>query len=118
MQDWNGQGEDAGGIAGVLALPLDAARGDWLLFFRCEQVEDVRWAGRPDEPFVVSDDGQHIGPRASFAAWHETVRGSSTPWSRTDLRIAGRLHLMLREHYRRSAALPEIGDLLARLFFQ
>ncbi|MCA0393010.1 MAG: GAF domain-containing protein [Proteobacteria bacterium] len=112
--DWSPSPDAADGIAGVLALPLDPGRDEWLLFFRCEQVEDVRWAGRPDEPFVVSDDGQHIGPRASFAAWHETVRGSSTPWSRTDLRIAGRLHLMLREHYRRSAALPELGDLLAR----
>lgn len=110
--DWS-EGE-ADGLAGVLALPLDLARDEWLFFFRCEEIEDVRWAGRPDEPFVVSEDGEKIGPRASFGAWHETVRGSSVPWSDADRRVASRLHMMLRERYRRSALHSEIGDLRAR----
>lgn len=114
-EDWSPSLEAADGIAGVLALPLDPANDEWLLFFRCEQIQDVRWAGRPDEPFVLSDDGNHIGPRASFAAWHETVRGTSAPWSDADLRIAGRLRLVLREHARRHPARhAEVGDLVAR----
>lgn len=113
-QDWSPSLEAADGMAGVLALPLDAVHDEWLLFFRCEQIQDVRWAGRPDEPFVVSDDGSRIGPRASFAAWHETVRGTSTPWSDADLRVAGRLRMVLREHYRRTTPHADVGDLRAR----
>jgi light-regulated signal transduction histidine kinase (bacteriophytochrome) len=112
--DWSPSLQAADGMAGVLALPLEPARDEWLLFFRCEQIEDVRWAGRPDEPFVISDDGQKIGPRASFAAWHETVRGTSTPWTDADLRIAGRLRMVLREHARRNAHHPDVADLGAR----
>ncbi|MGO3127577.1 MAG: GAF domain-containing protein [Luteimonas sp.] len=112
--DWSRNAGEADGIAGVLALPLDLARDEWLFFFRCEQVEDVRWAGSPDEPFLVDHDGGRIGPRASFAAWHETVRGSSAPWSDADRRIVARLHLMLRERHRRGALLSEVSDLGAR----
>ena len=113
--DWCRETDDADGLAGVLALPLDPARDEWLLFFRCEQVQDVRWAGRPDAPLVIDADGKRIGPRASFASWHETVRGTSAPWRDADLRMAGRLHLALREHYRRAAG-PQAaaGDLRGR----
>jgi light-regulated signal transduction histidine kinase (bacteriophytochrome) len=102
------------GIAGVLALPLDGARDEWLLYFRCEQVEEVRWAGRPDEPFLADGSGGRIGPRASFEAWHETVRGTSTPWSDADLRTAARLRAALREHCRRAAVSPWKADLQER----
>ena len=112
--EWSPSSEAADGIAGVLALPLDPAREEWLLFFRCEQIDEVRWAGRPDEPFVISDDGDRIGPRASFAAWHETVRGTSRPWADADLRVAGRLRIVLREHYRQGAVVrTELGELRA-----
>lgn len=114
--DWSPLPEAADGIAGVLALPLEPARDEWLLFFRCEQIEDVRWAGRPDEPFVVTGDGNRIGPRASFAAWNETVRGTSTPWTDADRRIAGRLSLVLREHARRNHARhADLGARRARM---
>jgi len=112
--DWGPAAEVADGIAGVLALPVDPAHGDWLFYFRREQVEDVRWAGRPDEPFVVDDDGSRIGPRMSFGTWHETVRGSSAPWTDADLRTASRLGLVLREQRRRGGARVDIADLRDR----
>ena len=83
----------------MLALPLDPASDEWLLFFRCEEVEEVRWAGRPDQPFEIDANGTRIGPRASFASWHETVHGTSEPWSDADLRMAARLQMALRDHY-------------------
>lgn len=112
--DWCVRPDAADGLAGVLALPLDLSRDEWLFFFRCEQVEEVRWAGRPDEPFLVNEDGSKIGPRASFSAWHETVRGHSVLWSDADRRVVGRLHMMLRERYRRGSAHASVGDLSAR----
>jgi light-regulated signal transduction histidine kinase (bacteriophytochrome) len=107
--DWSTPGA-SDGIAGVLALPLDPVDGQWLLLFRCEEVENVRWAGRPDEPFVIDADGTRIGPRNSFAAWNEIVRGSSEPWTDADLRMAARLQLVLRDHYRDTDAAARGAD--------
>ncbi|MCD9027793.1 GAF domain-containing protein [Luteimonas sp. BDR2-5] len=114
-QDWCAGGADADGLAGVLAVPLDPFGGEWLFFFRCEQIEDVRWAGSPDAPLQIDESGDRIGPRTSFSAWHQTVRGCAEPWRDADCRVAARLHLMLRERYRRSASLQAAaGDLQAR----
>lgn len=109
--DWNPQREPAQGIAGVLAVPLDPARDEWLLFCRCEQVEEVRWAGRPDQPLALGDDGRRIGPRRSFATWNETVRGTGAPWSDAELRIASRLQLALQESRHRPGAQAGVRDL-------
>lgn len=89
----------ADGLAGMLAMPLRARSDEWLLFFRREQIEDVRWAGRPDAPFQLDATGVHIGPRTSFAIWRETWTGHSRPWSHTDIALAERLRLMLLHRY-------------------
>ncbi|GAB1595190.1 GAF domain-containing protein [Lysobacter claricitrinus] len=85
--------------AGVLGLRLGA--DDWLLLFRDEQVETVRWAGEPTKALVPTDDGLRIAPRRSFAVWRESVRGRSAPWSDADRRGAARLHQVLTEQRRR-----------------
>ncbi|GAB2505603.1 GAF domain-containing protein [Lysobacter humi (ex Lee et al. 2017)] len=96
--DW-ASGVDGDAVAGVLAMRLGG--DDWLLLFRDEQVEHVRWAGEPAKALVASDDGQRIAPRRSFAVWRESVRGRSVPWSDADRRGAVRLHQMLAEQRRR-----------------
>ena len=83
-------------FAGVLAVPC-GRRDDCLLFFRREQREDVTWAGDPHKPVVPADDGVRIAPRHSFAGWRETVRDTSVPWSRGDLRAAEQLDRLLKE---------------------
>lgn len=90
---------DGDAVAGVLALRLGA--DDWLLLFRTEEVEDVRWAGEPGKALLPSDDGLRIAPRRSFAVWREQVRGRSRPWSDADRRGALRLHGLLGELRRR-----------------
>ena len=106
-------GAGTNGIAGVLAIEIFPGSGEWVLFFRREQVEQVRWAGRPDRPFQVSEDGQRIGPRPSFEAWVQTVRDSSVPWTDGDRRLAERLRRVLhqRQHRGHGATGPSIGDL-------
>ena len=106
-------GAGTNGIAGVLAIEIFPGSGEWVLFFRREQVEQVRWAGRPDRPFQVSEDGQRIGPRSSFEAWVQTVRDSSVPWTDGDRRLAERLRRVLhqRQHRGHGATGPSIGDL-------
>ncbi|RZA14197.1 MAG: hypothetical protein EOP93_19015, partial [Lysobacteraceae bacterium] len=88
---------DTGGIAGLLAVPF-GRRDDWILFFRREQVEQVRWAGDPHKPMIPTDDGVRIAPRRSFATWRETVRGHSLPWGDGDRRAAIQLRRLLQEY--------------------
>ncbi|GAB3736698.1 hypothetical protein GCM10028862_21490 [Luteimonas pelagia] len=99
-EDWT-TADKADGLAGVLAFELSPDSGEWLVFFRCEEIEEVRWAGAPDAPFTIDDDGRKIGPRKSFASWRETVRGRSAPWRDCDRRQGERLRVMLRERHRR-----------------
>lgn len=101
--DWNASAMQAEGLAGVLAINLGAS-DDWLFLFRVEEVEQVRWAGEPHKALVITDDGQRIAPRKSFAVWRETVRGRSTRWSESDRRGAERLHHVVSEQRRRSVA--------------
>ncbi len=72
--------EYANVASGLLALSVSRAPRDYLLWFRPELCRTVTWAGNPTKPVDMADDGVHIGPRKSFSAWQETVRGRSQPW--------------------------------------
>lgn len=65
--------------SGVLAVPVGA--GDFLAWFRPETLREVTWGGNPYASKIAqTDDGPRLSPRRSFAAWSETVRGTSAPW--------------------------------------
>lgn len=83
------------GPAGVFAIPLKGGSLGWLLLFRHEQVEYVRWAGSPSDAYQLDAGSLTIGPRTSFEEWNETVRGTSEPWSDEDVERAERMRLLL-----------------------
>lgn len=64
--------------AGVMYLPLPGHDGNFVLWFRGERAQTVRWAGRVDLP--KDQSLEPLQPRASFAEWLEQVRGRSLPW--------------------------------------
>ncbi|WP_420130526.1 ATP-binding protein [Longimicrobium sp.] len=67
--------------SGLLAVPLSRDRRDFVLWFRGEQRQTVRWAGDPRKPVVIAEDGSaRLHPRGSFELWEEEARGTSTPW--------------------------------------
>jgi len=104
--DWRTQARPADGLAGVMSMAF-GRDGDGVYCFRKEQVEEVTWAGHPHKATVPTDDGKHIAPRRSFAAWRETVRGQSVQWSDSDRRIAERLYDILIDLHRRSTVNAE-----------
>ncbi|GAB6902897.1 SpoIIE family protein phosphatase [Kineosporia succinea] len=73
-----GLGSDA--VAGALVLPL--APRTWILWLNPAVDRTVRWAGDPhDKTITIRTDGTaRIGPRKSFAAAEEKLRGRSAPW--------------------------------------
>lgn len=83
--------------AGLLALRFSKASNDYLLWFRPETVQTVNWAGDPSKPVDISDDGQRLMPRTSFALWKESVRLKSQPWQEVEINAAKTLRASLLE---------------------
>lgn len=82
--------------SGVLAVPLSRGRHDFLMFFRKEEIQTVRWGGDPNKP-VQPTNGGRIGPRQSFSAWKEIVRGASLPWRDVEIHVAEALQVRVLE---------------------
>ncbi|MCX9148401.1 HWE histidine kinase domain-containing protein [Erythrobacter sp. WG] len=81
--------------AGALVLPLSRGTRDSLVLWRRPLERVVTWAGDPAK--ATAAPGELLQPRASFAAWTETVRGQSTEWSPDECEIAARLRRTLIE---------------------
>jgi len=62
-------------IAGLLVIPLSQDAGDFIVFFRKNQIVEVHWAGNPSMAKIGA-----LEPRNSFKKWTETVKQSSKPW--------------------------------------
>ena len=103
----------AGVCAGLLALRFSRASGDYLLWFRPETVYTVSWAGDPSKPVDLSDDGQRLLPRTSFALWKESVRLKSRPWEEFEIAAAKTLRAPLLELALRGA--EKLGRLYEEL---
>ncbi|QPH52359.1 HWE histidine kinase domain-containing protein [Pontivivens ytuae] len=78
-------------VAGAIALPVRRSPNDYVVFFRKEEAQSVRWAGNPEKPVEVGPNGTRLMPRESFAAWTEEVRGRCSPWTESEQRIADTL---------------------------
>ncbi len=75
-------------VTGVLAVELGREDGEYLLWFRQEQVRTVTWGGDPEKAVLVGNDPRDLSPRRSFAAWRQVVRDTAKAWSRTERAIA------------------------------
>ena len=82
--------------SGVLALSVSRTPRDYVIWFRPEVVETVRWAGKPEKN-VEEGAGIRLSPRKSFAAWEETMQMRSEPWSNVDIQTAQALRVSLLE---------------------
>lgn len=82
--------------SGVLAIAVSPLLQHYLLWFRPEMVQTVNWAGNPNKPVEVLEDGsQRLSPRGSFDLWKETVRGRSLPWKPVEIAAAQELRRAL-----------------------
>jgi diguanylate cyclase (GGDEF)-like protein/PAS domain S-box-containing protein len=71
--------------SGALLLPLTSGNDDMILWFRPELIRTITWGGDPSEYLKSNSAGARISPRTSFAAWKETVKGRSAPWTEADM---------------------------------
>jgi light-regulated signal transduction histidine kinase (bacteriophytochrome) len=85
------------GFPGFAAARYSAEPGAYVVWFRHEQVETVRWAGDPDKPVVVGPHGARLSPRGSFSEWQQVVRDRSEPWSADELYVLEELRRALMD---------------------
>lgn len=83
--------------SGVLAVCISRPSRDFLVWFRPEQTQTVRWAGDPNKPVTAGAEGDRLSPRRSFAVWREQMRGRSEPWDTVDIGAAQSLRVSLLE---------------------
>jgi light-regulated signal transduction histidine kinase (bacteriophytochrome) len=85
--------------AGLLAIPISQSlHGDWVLWFRPEQLQTFKWGGNPyDKPMTDSLHGARLTPRKSFEIWQEEARGRSAPWLPVELDAALKLRVLVRD---------------------
>ena len=88
-------GTDLSEVAsGVLALCIAETQRKYVLWFRPEEEQTVNWAGNPEKPVSIHQNGElHLGPRNSFELWKQVVKGKSIPWKSCEIEAA----LELRE---------------------
>ncbi|WP_299729337.1 HWE histidine kinase domain-containing protein [uncultured Tateyamaria sp.] len=66
-------------IAGMHLTPI---RDDNMVaFFRRDREQMTTWAGAPQKTITGTGSDARLRPRGSFAAYKETVRGTSNPWT-------------------------------------
>ena len=96
LSDLSGVG-DANGICGAAAVEVSQSAKSWLLLFRTEQIEQVRWAGGAEKEIEYGPNGPRLRPRASFDEYVESVRGRSTAWTQADVEATLELSALLRD---------------------
>ena len=84
--------------SGLLALPVQPDKGEYILAFRPEVIQTTNWGGNPNEAVHFEADQKNYHPRHSFRLWQETVRKTAIPWSRAELEVAESLRALVIEY--------------------
>ncbi|MDB5251821.1 MAG: hypothetical protein JWP27_990 [Flaviaesturariibacter sp.] len=74
--------------SGLMALPIQPEKGNFILAFRQEAVQDVAWGGNPNEAIQFEPDRKAYHPRNSFRQWKQTVLNTSLDWRPEETEIA------------------------------
>jgi len=83
--------------SGILVIPIDGRNGDYIICFRPEVIQQIKWGGDPEQVIKFDEDGKNYHPRNSFKLWLQTVYGQSLPWKNNELEIAESLRNFIFE---------------------
>ena len=71
--------------SGLLAISISKVRASYVLWFRPEVVQTVKWGGNPQKPVQEEAGSLRLHPRRSFEIWKETVRHRSLAWDPSEV---------------------------------
>lgn len=71
--------------SGLLSISISKVHSSYVLWFRPEVVQNVKWSGNPQKPVQEEAGGLRLHPRRSFEIWKEIVRNHSLPWDQSEV---------------------------------
>lgn len=83
--------------SGLLVIPINAAKDEYILLFRQEFVQTIKWGGNPEERILFEENKQIYHPRHSFKLWQENVDGYSRPWLKEEVMVAENMRSFIFE---------------------
>lgn len=86
-----------GKASGIIIIPISSKKGEYIVGFRQEIVEQIEWGGNPNEAINFEPDGRNYHPRKSFERYKETVEGVSEPWLIQEIEAAETLKTAILE---------------------
>jgi len=72
--------------SGIIAIPI--AKGEYIIGFRPEVIQEVNWGGNPNEAINFEKDSITYHPRNSFRLWQQVVKNTSLPWLPEEVMVA------------------------------
>lgn len=84
--------------SGMLVIPVQPNKGDYLVAFRPEVIQEVNWGGNPNEAVRFEKDNIQYHPRNSFSIWRQTVRNTALAWKQTEMQMASHLRNFILEY--------------------
>lgn len=84
--------------SGILVIPIQPQKGEFLVAFRPEVIQKVNWGGNPEEAIHFEKDNIQYHPRNSFKIWQQTVQFTALPWSGPELNLAAHLRNFMLEY--------------------
>ncbi len=81
---------------GALAMVLTREPATVILCFRTEFEHELTWGGDMMKAAVKTPGSERLSPRKSFAAYKQTIRGTSLPWTGQEVRQAREMLPILR----------------------
>lgn len=83
--------------SGLLFIPIDNEKSEFVVCFRPEVLQDINWGGDPNQAINFDQDGKSYHPRNSFSSWKQTVSQHALPWLKEELEVAESLRSFLFE---------------------
>jgi len=84
--------------AGMLVIPINYVKDQYLILFRPEKVRVINWGGNPEERIQFERNEKNYHPRNSFKQWQQKVSGIAQPWRNEELAAAEALRSFIYEY--------------------
>lgn len=72
--------------SGIIAAMVSKDMDEIVVWFRPEQITEIHWAGNPEKPVVLSENGlMNLSPRNSFETFSQQVENTALKWTKTEV---------------------------------
>lgn len=88
----------ADSASGIIALPIQPDKGNYLIAFRSELVRTISWGGNPNEALQFEPNSTVYHPRHSFQVWKQIVHHTAKSWHDEELAAAEQFLKFLVQH--------------------